>query len=587
MSQPEPETLRVAVWGRSAVRLADAIEARQPKPALVLDVADGEDAGALVPLAARSDVAVLSTDIRHGFDARLDKALAAAHLAGLPHLVLAVETRGGNEKETQAFEREAATLVDLARAIGFADALAVQVPTDVDGGPDVDRLTTRLGKIAPPPRPIEAPFRMMVDAVEGDGTLRGWVASGSIRRGDRVVAASSARTAQVAAPGHGGDERVLAKAGEAAALRLDPLLDVAPGEMLSAAAERAETCDQFAADILWLGVEPLLPGRAYRMRLGQRQVAASVTRIKHRVEAGSAAPLAALTLRAGDRGRINLSLAEPVAFEPFERNRALAAFTLHEPQSGRAMAAGRIGFALRRAANIHRQAVDVTKAARAAAKAQRPALLWFTGLSGAGKSTIANLVEKRLFALGHHTYLLDGDNVRHGLNRDLGFTAQDRVENIRRVAETAKLMVDAGLITLASFISPFRAERRLARELMAEGEFIEVYVDASLGVAEARDRKDSTPRHGPARSRTSPASTAPTSRRRRPNSTWRPTVAAPKTLRTRSSPISIGPASYGRRSVTAVQSTRATLATASQRMAESASPTASPRAGRRMSGHST
>jgi bifunctional enzyme CysN/CysC len=234
---------------------------------------------------------------------------------------------------------------------------------------------------------------------------------------------------------------------------------------------------------------PLLPGRPYWLKIGTRSANATITEIKHKVDVDTQEELAAKRLELNEIGVCNLNLDQAVAFEPYAANRVLGAFILIDRQTHATVGAGMLDFALRRAQNVHWQALDVHQAARAAIKGQTPRCLWFTGLSGSGKSTIANVVERRLLASGHHTYLLDGDNVRHGLNKDLGFTDEDRVENIRRVAEVAKLMVDAGLIVMVSFISPFRSERRLARDLFAEGEFAEVFVDTPLAVAEERDVK--------------------------------------------------------------------------------------------------
>ena len=259
--------------------------------------------------------------------------------------------------------------------------------------------------------------------------------------------------------------------------------------MIAAAGDPPPVADQFAAHVLWMGDAPLLPGRPYWLKIGARTVAASISEIKHRVDVNTQEHLAAKRLELNEVGYCNLGLEEPVAFMPYAQNHALGGFILIDRQSNDTVAAGTLDFALRRADNVHWQHLDVDKAARARIKGQVPKVLWFTGLSGAGKSTIANLVDKRLHALGYHTFVLDGDNVRHGLNRDLGFTDEDRVENIRRVAEVARLMADAGLIVLVSFISPFRAERRMARERFAQGEFIEVFVDVPLAVAEARDVK--------------------------------------------------------------------------------------------------
>ena len=250
-----------------------------------------------------------------------------------------------------------------------------------------------------------------------------------------------------------------------------------------------EPADQFEVRLQWKHPHPLIPGRPYRLRIGDREVVATVTMIKYREDAQSGARLAARALGAGEVGVANLSTNRAIAFQPFAVDREQGSFALLDKESGEALGTGTIDFALRRAANVHWQALDVDKAARAALKHQAPRCIWFTGLSGSGKSTLANLLEKRLHAKGLHTYTLDGDNVRHGLNRDLGFTEADRVENIRRVAEVARLMVDAGLVVLVAFISPFRAERRMARELFAAGEFVEVFVDAPLAECERRDTK--------------------------------------------------------------------------------------------------
>jgi bifunctional enzyme CysN/CysC len=264
---------------------------------------------------------------------------------------------------------------------------------------------------------------------------------------------------------------------------------ISPGDVLAAADSPPEIADQFEAAIIWMGEAPMYPGRSYLLRLGAKTVGATVATPKYRLNVDTGEHLAARTLRLNEIGVCNLGLDQAVAFDPHSENRITGRFDLIDRETGGTIGVGLLHFALRRAQNIHWQAIEVNKAAHAALNGHKPCIVWFTGLSGAGKSTIANLVEKRLHACGHRTYVLDGDNVRHGLNKDLGFTEADRVENIRRVAEVARLMVDAGLIVLVSFISPFAAERRMARALVAEDEFQEVFVDAPLAVAERRDTK--------------------------------------------------------------------------------------------------
>jgi len=306
---------------------------------------------------------------------------------------------------------------------------------------------------------------------------------------DAVVVLPSARRSTVASVRDANGQVPVARAGQAVTLTLDDEIDISRGDVIAAAGDPPEVSDQFAAHVLWMDDAPLLPGRPYWLQIGTRTVSASISEIKHRIDVNTQQAMAAKRLALNEVGVCNLSLDEPIAFEPYARNRTLGGFILIDRQTNATVGAGTLDFALRRAGNVHWQHLDVDRAARARIKGQTPRVLWFTGLSGAGKSTIANLVEKRLHALGYHTFILDGDNVRHGLNRDLGFTDADRVENIRRVVEVARLMTDAGLIVLVSFISPFRAERQMARERFAPGEFIEVFVDVPLAVAEARDVK--------------------------------------------------------------------------------------------------
>jgi bifunctional enzyme CysN/CysC len=277
--------------------------------------------------------------------------------------------------------------------------------------------------------------------------------------------------------------------GQSITLTLADEIDISRGDVISTAEDPAGTADQFLATLVWMHEDPMLPGRPYFLKIGAKTVTATVTDLKYQVNVNTMDHVAAKKLDLNAVAVCNIGLDRQIAFDPYVENRETGGFILIDRLSNSTVGAGLLHFALRRAQNIHLQHVDVDRAARSAIMGQKPCVLWFTGLSGAGKSTIANLVEKKLHALGNHTYLLDGDNVRHGLNKDLGFTDADRVENIRRIAEVARLMVDAGLIVLTAFISPFRSERRMARELLADDEFIEIFVDTPIAIAEERDPK--------------------------------------------------------------------------------------------------
>ncbi|MFA6984868.1 MAG: adenylyl-sulfate kinase, partial [Arenimonas sp.] len=317
----------------------------------------------------------------------------------------------------------------------------------------------------------------------------GQVAAGEVRVGDEIVSASSGRKSRVSSLFLGDRPLDCAREGQSILLTLEDEIDISRGDIIAAADAPPPVSDQFGAHLLWMGDEALLPGRYYWLKLGTRTVGAQVTEIKYKADINTQEHIAAKRLELNEVAACNLSLDHPIAFETHADNRMLGSFILIDRQTLATVACGTLDFSLHRAANVHWQALDVDQSKRAAIKGQSPRCLWFTGLSGSGKSTIANLVEKRLVASGHHTYLLDGDNVRHGLNRDLGFSDEDRVENVRRVAEVAKLMVDAGLIVMVSFISPFRSERRMAREMFAAGQFVEVFVDTPLEICEQRDIK--------------------------------------------------------------------------------------------------
>jgi bifunctional enzyme CysN/CysC len=317
----------------------------------------------------------------------------------------------------------------------------------------------------------------------------GTVVSGRIRAGDPVAVAKSGRTSTVKRIVTMDGDLPEASAGAAVTLVLADEVDVSRGDVLCAPAARPDVTDQFAAHLLWMAEDELLPGRQYLLKLATATVPVTVTALKHKIDVNTLDQHAAKTLQLNEVGYANFSTSQALAIDPYAVNRDMGGFILIDRFSNATVGAGMIDFGLRRATNVHWQAHDIDKVARGAQKNQKPAVLWFTGLSGSGKSTIANLVERALYAEGRHTYLLDGDNVRHGLNRDLGFTDADRVENIRRVGEAAKLFVDAGLIVLTAFISPFRSERQMARELMGAGEFIEIFVDTPIEVCMQRDPK--------------------------------------------------------------------------------------------------
>jgi bifunctional enzyme CysN/CysC len=338
-----------------------------------------------------------------------------------------------------------------------------------------------------------SPFRMPVQWVNRpDLDFRGFsgqVLSGIIRPGDRIRVLPSGQESDVERIVTFGGDLDEAVAGQSVTLTLTDEIDISRGDVISISNSPPAVADQFEAHIVWMAENEMLPGRPYLAKIGTRTVGVTVTHPKYKVNVNTLEHTATKTLALNEIGVCNISFDRPVAFDAYKENRDMGGFVIIDRMTNTTVGAGIIDFALRRADNVHWQAIEVNKEAHAALKGQKPGVVWFTGLSGSGKSTIANIVERKLHRMGRHTYMLDGDNVRHGLNRDLGFTEEDRVENIRRVAEVSGLMVDAGLIVLVSFISPFRAERRLARERLAEGEFIEVFVDTPIDVAEQRDPK--------------------------------------------------------------------------------------------------
>ena len=337
------------------------------------------------------------------------------------------------------------------------------------------------------------PLRVLVQTVlrpDRDSRLyAGFIAGGTLRQGDQVQVAPSGVGCKIERIVAAGEDREWAGVGESVAVGLDRHVDVTRGDTLVAPDRRPQVADQFETHLIWMNQQPLLPGREYMLKVGVRTVSASITGVKYRLDIETLRHEPAQTLALNEIGICDIATAAPLALDSFSEIRQTGCFILIDRYTNATVAAGTVDFALRRGMNIKQQALTVAKGARAALKAQRPCVLWFTGLSGAGKSTIANIVEAKLAARKRHTYMLDGDNVRHGLNKDIGFSDADRVENIRRVGEVAKLFVDAGLIVLCSFISPFRAERAAIRDILEPGEFVEIYVSTPLAVCEERDPK--------------------------------------------------------------------------------------------------
>lgn len=457
----------------------------------------------MVTGASTADAAVILIDARKGVLTQTRRHAYLVALLGIRHVVLAVNKMDLVGWDQGVFDAIVAEFRAFADQIGLPGFTAIPISglggdnmaSKSEASPWYDGpiLMDWLETVQVEDDLQAQPFRMPVQWVNRPNLdfrgFSGLIASGVVQPGDRIRVLPSGRETRVARIVTQPGDLPQAVAGQSVTITLTDEVDVSRGDLLVAADAPSPVAGQFEATLVWMDDEPLPPGRTYLLKIGARTVGASITEIKHRVNVNTLEHTAAKRLELNEIGVCNLLLDQPIPFEPYADNRALGGFILIDRISNRTVGAGLLNFALRRADNIHWQHTDVTKQSRAALKRQRGQVVWLTGLSGAGKSTIANLVEKRLHALGRHTYLLDGDNVRHGLNKNLGFTDEDRVENIRRVAEVAKLMVDAGLIVLTAFISPFRAERRMAREILQDGEFIEVFVDTPLAIAEARDVK--------------------------------------------------------------------------------------------------
>lgn len=453
--------------------------------------------------ASSAELAIILVDARKGMLTQTRRHSFLTSLIGIRDVILAVNKMDLVDYSQDTYNKIVADYCTFAKQIGFERIFSIPISglkgdnvTSVSmkmpwyNGP---ALMSHLENVKITDRWSDSPFRMWVQWVNRPNLdfrgFSGQISSGTLRPSDRVRILPSGKESRI--------ERIVTKdgdlqeasSGQSVTLTFDDEIDISRGDIISNAADLPGVADQFNATIIWMNDEHLLPGRPYWLKIGTLLVTATITELKYKVNVNTLEQLAAKTLELNEIGEANVSLDQAIAFDPYTSNKETGGFILIDRITNSTVAAGLIRFALRRSQNIHWQAVDVNKQARASIKGQKACVLWFTGLSGSGKSTIANMVEKQLFALGRHTYLMDGDNIRHGLNRDLGFDDIDRVENIRRVGEVSKLLVDAGLIVMVSFISPFKAERRLARELLEIDEFVEIFVDTPLAEAEKRDPK--------------------------------------------------------------------------------------------------
>ncbi|MEO6969040.1 MAG: adenylyl-sulfate kinase [Rhodanobacteraceae bacterium] len=452
--------------------------------------------------ASSAELGLVLVDARAGVQTQTRRHLAILAMFGVRRVLFAVNKLDLIGYDVARYARIEHECKELARTLGIAQADAIPV-----SALNADNLVANSRQtpwyIGPPllefletvsvEQRADDAFALPVQWVNRpDAHFRGYagnISGGRIGTGSEIVVLPGGQRSRIARVIGGDGDLSSASAGDAVTLTLVDAIDVSRGDVIADAAHPPQIAAQFACHVLWLDDAPLLPGRRYLFKLATRTLGAQVTEIKYRIDPDTQAQLAATRLAANEIGYCNLSLDADIAYQPYARDRTLGGFILIDRESNATVGCGTLDFGLRRDSNVHWQHLDVDRAARARIKGQPPRCLWFTGLSGAGKSTIANLVERRLHADGFHTITLDGDNIRHGLNRDLGFTDADRVENIRRVAEVAKLMLDSGLIVLVSFISPFRAERHMARALFNEGEFLEVFVDTPLEICEQRDVK--------------------------------------------------------------------------------------------------
>ncbi len=453
--------------------------------------------------ASTSDLAIILVDARQGILTQTKRHSCIVSLLGIRHVVLAVNKMDLVDYSQDRFNEITAAYNEFARDLGIENI--VPIPMSALKGDNViipgeemnwytgPSLISHLETVDVSSHEEEQPFRLPVQWVNRPNLdfrgFSGTITGGKIAPGDDIVVLPSAKQSKVSRIVTYDGDLENAQSGDAVTLTLEDEIDISRGDVIVSGEQRPEVSDQFAAHIIWMAEDAMLPGRPYILKCGPQTTTASISELKYKINVDTLEHCAGKSLELNEVALCNLSLNRPIAFDTYKNNRDTGGFILIDKISNTTVGAGMIEFGLRRATNIHWQSLDVDKNKRAEQKGQKPACLWFTGLSGSGKSTVANLLEKKLIASGRHTYILDGDNVRHGLNRDLGFTDADRVENIRRVAETAKLFVDAGLITMVSFISPFRSERRLARSLFEQGEFFTIYVDTPIEICEQRDPK--------------------------------------------------------------------------------------------------
>ncbi|KHK91340.1 sulfate adenylyltransferase subunit CysN [Novosphingobium malaysiense] len=458
----------------------------------------------MVTGASTADLAVILIDARKGVLVQTRRHSYICHLLGVKNIVLAVNKMDLVDYQQDVFDKIVADYTEFANSIGIESFTAMPIsgfkgdnitkhsentpwyegPTLVDHLETVEVLSSV---------DAEKPFRMPVQWVNRPNLdfrgFSGLIATGEVRPGDKVRVLPSGKTSTVSKIVTFDGELEEAGAGQSVTICFDDEIDCSRGSVISVADNPPQTADQFEATLVWMADEAMVPGRAYWLKLGTQMVSATVAEPKYEINVNTMDELAAKTLELNAIGVAEITTDKQVVFEPYVENRALGGFILIDKMTNATVAAGMLNFSLRRSQNVHWQALDIGRKQHAALKNQQPAVLWFTGLSGSGKSTIANLVEKKLHRMNRHTFLLDGDNVRHGLNKDLGFTEADRIENIRRVGEVSKLMADAGLIVITAFISPFQADREMVRSMLPEGEFFEVFIDTPLKVAEARDVK--------------------------------------------------------------------------------------------------